>query len=93
MRSLALALALLLACGACTDRVQFADGTSHECVGVTEDREPAVRYAVDKGNVVVGVLLAETIIVPIVVALDQVWCPVDTAAVPPVTHEANDARR
>ena len=91
MRSLA--LALLLTCGACTDRVQFADGTSHECVGVTEDREPTVHYAVDKGNVVVGVLLAETIVVPIVVALDQVWCPVDTARVPPVTPEANDAQK
>lgn len=52
--------------------------TSHgPCIGIgDEDKDPSKVYKVNIGNLIVGIIFIETIVVPIVVAVDQFQCPV-----------------
>ena len=68
-------VALVLLAG-CDDAVQMPDGRFVECVGFGEERDSTVTYRVDKSNVAVAVVFAETVIVPIWVAMDNLFCPV-----------------
>ena len=68
---LLIALATLFLAG-CTTRTQYGD-----CVGVGEEgRDPALHYKLDTWNVVWAVVFFETAVVPIVVVLDDAYCPV-----------------
>lgn len=70
-----LVLLLALAVMGCDDSATI-NGKEVECVGLGEDKLPEYTYRVDKSNVFVGILFLETIIVPVVVVADQLWCPV-----------------
>jgi hypothetical protein len=48
-----------------------------ECVGLLEQPRPELVYEVDTGNIVLAVIFGETIIVPVIVALEEYKCPVD----------------
>lgn len=77
MKLAALVLAAVFAAG-CTSETEFG-----RCIGVNEERDPHLTYKVDTGNVVVGIIFVETIFVPVIVALDELYCPVGRKAVTP----------
>lgn len=62
---------------ACTEVTEFGD-----CIGIgSKTEDPELIYEYNALNIAVGVILAETVIVPIVVLLDQIKCPVATTRV------------
>lgn len=70
MKALLLSLCLVLA--ACTSETEHGD-----CVGLVEERNPALKYEADLGNIFLGIIFSETIVVPIVVGVSEVYCPVE----------------
>jgi hypothetical protein len=48
------------------------------CVGVTEARDSTLRYEVSVPNIIIGVVGAETVILPVYVVLKDFHCPVGT---------------
>lgn len=69
MKTLFLITALLFT--ACTTRTEYG-----HCVGLSDDRDPKLHYKVSVWNVFLGVAFVETIIVPIIVVVDDLYCPV-----------------
>lgn len=67
---LLIALAAVFLAG-CTTRTQYG-----ECVGVGDDKNPTLHYKADVWNVFLGIVFVETVIVPLVVVLDETYCPV-----------------
>lgn len=62
-------MAVLLA--GCTKRTEFG-----RCIGIGGDEKPHLEYEVSYWNIFMGFVFSETIVVPIVVAADQLYCPV-----------------
>lgn len=59
---------------ACTEATEFG-----ECIGLNSALEdPELIYEYNAFNIAVGIIFAETIVVPIVVLVDQLKCPVAT---------------
>jgi hypothetical protein len=50
-----------------------------ECVGlVSQDhKNPGVEYRISWWNIALGVIFSETILIPVVVAIDDFECPVE----------------
>ena len=67
---LLIALATVFLAG-CTTRTQYG-----ECVGLGDDKNPALHYKVDVWNAFLGIVFIETVIVPIIVIVDEIECPV-----------------
>jgi len=55
----------------CTSKTEFGS-----CIGMADDKDPALIYAVSKWNLFMGILGIEIIIPPILVAVNQMYCPV-----------------
>ncbi len=51
-----------------------------ECVGINQEKDPDLKYKTSTLNVVLGVIFVETIIVPVIVLLDEFECPVGRKA-------------
>lgn len=68
MKFLISLLALLLA--GCTSRMPLG-----ECVGINGQKDPKLHYEYNATNIVVGLIFVESIVVPIVVVLDELECP------------------
>ena len=65
---LVLGLALMTGC---------VDSTAAgECIGVSDDEVPTLRYKVNAQNVVVAIIFSETVVIPLVVLFTNVKCPV-----------------
>lgn len=64
-------LALSLLTSACTTRTRYGD-----CIGVGDNPEPQLNYRFSAWNIAVGVVFSETIVVPIIVVVDELKCPV-----------------
>lgn len=63
-------LAVMLA--GCTTSTSFGP-----CVGVDDsDRNPTLHYKLSVWNVILAVIFVETIVVPVVVVLDNTYCPI-----------------
>lgn len=45
------------------------------CIGAFEEKEPGMKYEYSTQNIVVGAILVETIIVPAIVVLKEIQCP------------------
>jgi hypothetical protein len=65
-----IALAALAVSG-CTSRTEYGN-----CVGLGDDKDPALHYKVSVWNAFLGIVFVETIIVPIFVVVDETFCPV-----------------
>lgn len=72
MKKTALLLLAVLFLAGCTARTEYGD-----CVGVADEKDPALVYKLDIWNTVVGIVFVETIVVPMVVLANQTFCPVD----------------
>lgn len=55
----------------CTSRTEFG-----ECVGLGEDKNPTLVYKLDAWNLVVGIVFFELIAPPVIVAVNETFCPV-----------------
>lgn len=71
MKKIAILLAALTMLAGCTSRTEHG-----ECIGLFDDKDPALRYDLSGWNVAMAVIFSETIVVPIVVVLDETHCPV-----------------
>lgn len=61
----------------CTTHTQYG-----KCIGLADDKNPALIYKVDAWNVFLGIVFFETIIVPLYVVIDNTFCPVDKKVIP-----------
>lgn len=69
---LAIGLIALLTCGCVTSN------SKGKCIGFDEKGKKAgVEYKLSSWNVAMAVIFSETIVVPIVVILDQCKCPIE----------------
>lgn len=71
-----LPIALLLLCG-CESTTNLGP-----CVGIQDDdlKNPTLTYKVSVTNVIVGTIFVETAVVPVYVALKELYCPVAVKA-------------
>lgn len=57
----------------CTGKTEFG-----ECVGISDaDKDPKLMYKPHTMNIILGIIFVETIIVPVWVTLDRLYCPVE----------------
>jgi len=64
-------LALALVLPGCNRETPYG-----KCIGLADDKNPALNYKVDTWNAVMGIVFVETVIVPFVVLNDCIYCPV-----------------
>jgi len=57
----------------CTSTTQFG-----QCIGIADDKNPELVYKLSVWNTFLAIVFSETIIVPIVVLVDETFCPVGT---------------
>lgn len=70
---LLLVMSSLLMTG-CTNRTHYG-----ECIGINDPQVPGVTYKVSTRNVILGIVFIETIVVPVIVVLDDFKCPIAAA--------------
>lgn len=66
-----LMLLCLIALTSCTSKTEFGP-----CIGLADDKDPKLNYRVSTGNLVVAVIFSELIVPPVVVALNELYCPI-----------------
>lgn len=71
MKRILACLLLIATLAACTSSTEYG-----QCIGVADDKDPKLTYKVSVWNAFLGIILVETIIVPIYVLVDQTFCPV-----------------
>jgi hypothetical protein len=71
MKKIALATVLTLTLSGCTSSTEYG-----ECVGITDQKDPTLRYEYNAGNVIVAVAFSETIIIPVIVIFSNLKCPI-----------------
>ncbi len=70
-----ISLICLLILSACTSKTEWGD-----CVGLNDDEDPSLNYRYSAWNIAMGVIFVEMIFPPIVVALNELRCPVGPKA-------------
>lgn len=70
MKKLIVILAFALLAG-CTSQTEFGP-----CVGIADDKDPALIYKVSVWNAFLGIFFFELIVPPIIVLVDETFCPV-----------------
>jgi hypothetical protein len=70
---------LLLALAGCESRTDY--GT---CVGLGDKQNPKLEYKVSARNLVVGIIFFEMIVPPVIVAVNETYCPIGPAEIEPV---------
>lgn len=63
-------VALTLTTSACTE--QTSEG---KCIGAFDDGDPTLLYKGSGWNIAMGIIFVETIVVPVVVVMDDIKCP------------------
>lgn len=66
-----LSLILIALLSGCASQTEYGP-----CVGIAEDKNPNLHYKVSVLNVVMAIVFSQTIVVPVVVAVDELYCPV-----------------
>lgn len=64
-----LLIAVMLA--GCTTHTKYGD-----CVGLGDDQNKNLHYKLSGWNLAIGIIFFETVVVPIVVILDDAVCPI-----------------
>lgn len=72
MKRILLILLAVMVLAGCTSRTEYGN-----CVGIDEaDRDPTLRYKIEGWNVAMAIIFVETVVAPIIVVLDETYCPV-----------------
>jgi hypothetical protein len=72
MKRIAALVLVLCMLSACTTQTEYG-----KCIGVTDKGKPGLVYKASAWNIFLGIIFIETIIVPIIVLLDEFQCPVE----------------
>jgi hypothetical protein len=64
-------LALVFLLTACTTHTEYGP-----CVGIADEKNPNLVYKVSAWNLIVGVFFFQLVAPPIVVVVDEFYCPV-----------------
>lgn len=64
-------IAMTLLLSGCEDKTDFG-----RCVGLLDERDPALKWKVSTANALAGAILIETVMVPVYVLLERTYCPV-----------------
>ena len=70
MKKLFIVAMMALALTGCTSATQYG-----QCIGAFEDKNPELTYKPSVWNVFLAILFSETIIVPVIVVIDETLCP------------------
>ena len=76
-----LALSALFLTGCESER--SINGTTVSCIGLNSDPLPGVTYKYSTRNIVVGIIFSEMVIPPVIVAFNELQCPVSVTAPAP----------
>lgn len=71
MKKLLLISLLLLTIAGCTSSTKYGD-----CVGIGDEKDPSLVYKVSTWNIIVGIFGIELIAPPVIVLVDEFYCPV-----------------
>lgn len=71
MKKTLIAALLIVALSGCSNSTEY--GT---CVGFDDKRDPTLDYKLSAWNIAMGIIFVEMIIPPLVVAIDETYCPV-----------------
>lgn len=73
MKSIKLTILVLVVAmlSACTTETEFG-----RCIGVADDKDPALVYKLSVLNTVLASIFVATIFVPVIVLVDETFCPV-----------------
>ena len=66
-----LVVGLIVLLSGCTSKTELGD-----CVGIGDDKDPKLVYKLSAGNLFWAILGIELIAPPIIVAVDETFCPV-----------------
>jgi hypothetical protein len=69
----AIIVMLLILLSACTTQTEYG-----KCVGINDAQKPNLVYKASGWNIAMSIIFFETVFVPIVVVMDDLYCPVDT---------------
>ena len=70
MKKFFIAALIVLTLAGCTSETQFGP-----CIGAFDDKNPELTYKPSVWNVFLAILFSETIIVPVIVVIDETLCP------------------
>ena len=70
MKTIAIVLIMAVLSG-CTTSTEFGS-----CVGLFDDKKPELHYKISAWNLVIGVVFFELVAPPILVVVDETFCPV-----------------
>lgn len=73
----AVVIACLTLLAGCESRTLYG-----ECVGIDADKDARLEYKLSVRNTVVGFIFIETIFVPVIVLVNETYCPVGYKIVP-----------
>lgn len=68
---------LLLLLAGCVNHTSFGP-----CVGLGDKQNPKLHYKVSTQNVIVGIVFVELIAPPVIVIVDETFCPIGPAETP-----------
>ncbi len=71
MKKIIVSLLSIALLSGCTSKTDFG-----KCVGLGEKQDPKLEYKVSGWNLFVGIVFIELILPPILVATDELYCPV-----------------
>ena len=55
----------------CTSETRYGP-----CVGAFSEKAPDLKYKINTWNIVVSIILSQTLVVPVVVIAEETYCPV-----------------
>lgn len=71
MKKLLVLIVAAVLLGGCTTRTEYG-----ECIGLGESGQKDLHYKLSAWNLAMGVIFVETLVVPVVVAANELSCPV-----------------
>jgi hypothetical protein len=71
MKRIVLAVMLAAVLAGCTSRTEFGP-----CVGIGDDKDPKLTYKLSAWNLALAIVFIGVVIPPILVAVDETFCPV-----------------
>ena len=70
-------IVLLLAALVAVPVILYTGSTEYgDCVGLLDQQDTSLVYEVPVGNLIVGTIFIETVVVPVVIVGKELWCPV-----------------
>lgn len=66
----------------CESEREMPDGKVEQCIGINDTPKPNIQYKFSAQNIIIGVIFFEMVAPPVIVALNELQCPVDYVPAP-----------